>query len=72
MDKVVSITRTELCGLQLRELATETSDGAVARRLLAIALLLENQSCTEAAELRGDDPAMALRGQFNDLSTAAR
>lgn len=51
MGKPVEITRTERSASELREIAAGTADGAVVRRLLAIALILEGYSRTEAARL---------------------
>jgi transposase len=53
MGQPIEITRTELSALALRAMAGKTHDGAVVRRLLAIALLLEGHSRTAAALLNG-------------------
>ena len=53
MGQPIEISRTELSVSALRALAGKTDDGAVVRRLLAIALLLEGHSRTEAALLNG-------------------
>jgi transposase len=53
MGLPIEITRTELTGSELRAKAVKTSDGTVVRRLLAIALLLDGCSRTEAARLNG-------------------
>src|SRR4051795_12418799 len=46
----VAITRQDLSAADLRQAAGRTQDGKVARRMLAIALVLEGCSRTEAAE----------------------
>ena len=46
----VAITRLELSAAELREAAARTQDAKVARRTLAIALVLEGRSRTEAAQ----------------------
>ena len=46
----VAITRQDLSATDLRQAAARTQDGKVARRMLAIALVLEGSSRTEAAE----------------------
>jgi hypothetical protein len=53
MGQPIEITRTELSVWALRALAGKTDDGAVVRRLLAIALVLEGRCRTEAASLNG-------------------
>jgi transposase len=53
MGQPIEITRTELSVSALRTLAGKTDDGAVVRRLLAIALVLEGRCRTEAASLNG-------------------
>jgi transposase len=55
MGKPIEITRRELSASELRELASGTHDGAVVRRLLAIALILDGHSRAEAARLNGMD-----------------
>lgn len=55
MGKAVAIARKEFSECELRALAAETDDGAVVRRLLAIALILEGYSRAEAARLNGMD-----------------
>jgi len=55
MGKPIEITRTEFSAPELREVAVGTRDGAVVRRLLALALVLEGHSRTEAAQLNGMD-----------------
>lgn len=54
MGKAVEITR-DFSASELRALAAGTRDGAVVRRLLAIALILEGHSRAEAARLNGMD-----------------
>ena len=53
MGQPIDVTRTELSVSALRALAGKTGDGAVVRRLLAVALILEGHSRTEAALLNG-------------------
>ena len=53
MGQPIGITRSDLPASALRALARQTSDGAVVCRLLAIALVMESRSRTEAAELHG-------------------
>lgn len=55
MGKPIEVTRTEFFASQLRELAAGTCDGAMVRRLLAIALILEGYSRAEVARLSGMD-----------------
>ncbi len=55
MSKPVPITRLDRSALDLRREASRCSDGAVVRRLLAIALVLEGRPRTEAAEACGMD-----------------
>jgi transposase len=51
MGQPIEITRTDLTAAELRAAAGKIGDGAVVRRLLAIALLLEGHSRTAAAEM---------------------
>ena len=51
----VEITRTELSATELRRAAARSRDGHAARRMLALALVLEGQSRKEAAEACGMD-----------------
>jgi len=53
MGRAVAITRTDLTAPDLRALAVKVGDGAMVRRLLALALLLEGCSRDEAARLNG-------------------
>lgn len=55
MGKPIAVTRQEFSADELRALAAATRDGAVVRRLLAIALILEGRSRAEAAGLNGMD-----------------
>ena len=45
----VAFTRTDLDARGLRAVAARTKDAAAARRMLALALVLEGQNRTEAA-----------------------
>ena len=51
----VEITRTELSAAELRRAAARSRDAGAARRMLAIALVLEGKSRQEAAESCGMD-----------------
>jgi len=51
----ISITRTDYTAAELRHEASRARDGASARRLLALALVLEGKSRTEAATGCGMD-----------------
>lgn len=53
MGWAIAITRTDFAAPDLRALAVKAGDGAVVRRLLALALLLEGCSRGEAARLNG-------------------
>jgi len=55
MGRPIEITRFELSATELRELAARTQAGAVVRRLLAIALVLEGHPREAAAQLNGMD-----------------
>jgi transposase len=55
MGKPVEITRLEYSASELRVLAANTDDGAVVRRLLAIAMILDGHPRAEAARLNGMD-----------------
>lgn len=55
MGKPIDVSRKELSAGELRARAAGTRDGAVVRRLLAIALILEGHCRTEAARLNGMD-----------------
>jgi transposase len=53
MGQPIEITRIESSASALRSLAGKTADGAMVRRLLAVALVHEGHSRTEAATLNG-------------------
>lgn len=55
MGQPIEITRTEQTPAALRAIAAKSRDGAQVRRLLAIALILEGKSRTEAAAQSGMD-----------------
>ena len=55
MGAPLAITRREYSGAGLRALSSRCSDGAQVRRMLALAMVLEGRSRTEAAELNGMD-----------------
>ena len=55
MGAPLGITRTEYTSGELRHLSGRCSDGAQVRRVLAMAMVLEGRSRTEAAELNGMD-----------------
>jgi len=55
MSKPVPIMRLDRSAIDLRREASRCSNGAVVRRLLAIALVLEGRPRTEAAEACGMD-----------------
>ena len=55
MGVPLEITRTEHTSAELRALSNRCSDGAQVRRILALAMVLEGRSRTEAAELNGMD-----------------
>ena len=55
MGRAIEITRDEHSASALRELAGRTRDGAVVRRLLGIALILEGHPREAAARLSGMD-----------------
>ena len=55
MGKSIAVTRLEFGAAELRELAASRHDGAVVRRRLAIALVLEGHCRAEAARLNGMD-----------------
>jgi len=56
----VAITRMEHTAAELRRLAGGSDDAAVARRLLALALILDGRKRADAARLAGMD-RQALR-----------
>ncbi len=53
MGKAIAITRREFTAEELREAAARSRDGAKVRRLLALALILEGHTRTEAAKQCG-------------------
>ena len=55
MGAPLVISRTERGGSELRALSIRCSDGAQVRRMLALAMVLEGRSRTEAAALNGMD-----------------
>jgi transposase len=55
MSRPIEIARLDVSASALRDLAGRTRDGAVVRRLLGIALILEGHPREEAARLSGMD-----------------
>jgi len=55
MSAALAITRTDYTSAELRALSGRCADGAQVRRLLALALVLDGHSRTEAAALSGMD-----------------
>jgi transposase len=55
VSRAITVTRTEHTAGELREFAAKGRDAAQVRRLLAIALILEGRSRTEAAQHSGMD-----------------
>ena len=55
MSAALGITRRDYTSVELRALSSRGGAGAQVRRLLALALVLEGHSRTEAAELNGMD-----------------
>lgn len=55
MSAGLKIERTEHSVAELRALSSRCTDGAQVRRILAVAMVLEGRSRTEAAELNGMD-----------------
>jgi transposase len=53
MGQAITITNLDHSATDLRRLMSKEKDGAVVRRLLALALILEGKSRTEAAEQSG-------------------
>lgn len=69
MGRPLEITRTDYTSAELRSLGGRCSDGAQVRRMLALALVLDGHSRTEAAALNGMD-RQTLRDwvhRYNDL-----
>src|SRR5277367_2073863 len=61
MGKAIEITHMERSAAELRNLAARTRDGAVVRRLLGIAMLLDGWSRGEAATASGMDRQTLIR-----------
>ena len=55
MGKPIEVTRLDYTAMELRKLASHERDGAVVRRLLAIAAVLDGDSRTDAAKHNGMD-----------------
>ncbi len=55
MGQPIEITKLEYSAADLRRLASREKRGEVVRRLLALAMILEGHSRTEAAEMNGMD-----------------
>lgn len=55
MDKAVAILRTKHTAVSLRGLAAKTDDAAQARRMLALAMMLDGASRADAARQAGMD-----------------
>jgi len=55
MDMTIAITRTDLDADGFRAAARRTRDAVAARRMLALALVLEGRNRTEAARAAGMD-----------------
>jgi len=55
MGQPIGITNMEYSAVDLRRLASRETDGQVVRRLLALAMILEGYSRTDAAEMNGMD-----------------
>lgn len=55
MGSPVSITRTEYAAAELRGLAAKSTNAAQARRMLALAMVMEGTTRAEAARLSGMD-----------------
>ena len=55
MSAALAVTRADYTPEELRSIAAKTKDGAMARRLLAIALAIEGCSRAAAAEQNGMD-----------------
>jgi transposase-like protein len=53
MGQAITITNLDYSAADLRRLMSQQKDGAVVRRLMALALILEGQSRTEAARQSG-------------------
>ena len=55
MGAMLRITRTDYTSGELRALSVKCTDGAQVRRLLAMALVLDGRSRSEAAAVNGMD-----------------
>jgi len=55
MGQSIAITRTEHSASDFRRLASRENDGQVVRRLLALAMVLDGHSRTDAAQMNGMD-----------------
>ena len=55
MGRALAVTRTDHTAAELRAAASKSDDAAQVRRLLAIALVLDGDARTEAAEQTGMD-----------------
>jgi len=55
MGKAVAITRTDYSAAELRGLAAHSNDADQARRLLAVAMILDGTSRADAARQTGMD-----------------
>ena len=69
MGKPLAITRTDYRADELRALASKIRDGAVVRRLLALAFVLDGRPRSEAADQTGMD-RQTLRDwvhRYNDM-----
>ena len=55
MGQPIEVTNLEYSAADLRRLASREKRGEVVRRLLALAMILEGHSRTEAAEMNGMD-----------------
>lgn len=53
MSQAITITNSDYSAVELRRLMSRQKDGAVVRRLMALALILEGKSRTEAAQQSG-------------------
>jgi transposase len=55
MSKAIEITRHDYTAFELRGIAAQSDEGAVVRRLLAVAFVLDGKSRAEAAQACGMD-----------------
>ncbi len=68
MSKAIEITGHDYTAFELRGIAAQSDDGAVVRRLLAVAFVLDGQSRAEAAQACRrivNEPTRPRRGGFN-------